>query len=150
MALNIRTDSGDEPDLMVEMNSTPLIDVMLVLLVMLIITIPIQLNSVNIELPASSAEPPQPPPVVRIDIAPTGQVRWDGEALPDQPTLLIRLQAAAAQPIQPEIHLHPDPHTKYDVVAAVLAASQRLGLQKIGLVNAQSGEAPPTPAAPRS
>lgn len=117
------------------MNITPLIDVLLVLLVMLIITIPIQLHTVNMELPAG-APPPQAtePVVVRIEVTAQNRLLWNAETLADPDALRQRLQAAAALAEQPEIHIHAHRSAKYDTVAAVLTAAQRLGLQKIGVV----------------
>ena len=134
----IRFDNGDradDPDAMVEMNITPLIDVMLVLLVMLIITIPIQLHSVNVEMPTGTP-PPQvvEPLVVKIEITRNNELLWNGVPVPDQRALESRLQSAAQLPEQPEIHVQPERAARYDTVAAVLTASQRLGLQKIGVV----------------
>ena len=133
MGIQIASEESDA-EVMVEMNTTPLIDVMLVLLVMLIITIPIQLHSVNLELPSASAPPPPvEPQVVKIDIVPGGQVLWNGEPLADREALDSKLAAAAAQGDAPEIHLRPDRGAKYDTVAGVLAAAQRHGLAKVGL-----------------
>ncbi|MGZ5785102.1 MAG: ExbD/TolR family protein [Ramlibacter sp.] len=128
-----------EQEVMVDINTTPLVDVLLVLLVMLIITIPIQLHSVNLEMPGANApQPPVEPQVVQIDVTPGGRFLWNGEALADRTELDARLQAAAAtQPEQPEIHLRPDRAAKYDAVAAALASAQRLGLTKIGLVGSE-------------
>jgi biopolymer transport protein ExbD len=117
------------------MNITPLIDVLLVLLVMLIITIPIQLHSVNMEMPAGL--PPAvtiEPLVVKIEITAQNRLLWNGELLAGRAILTQRLQAAAQLSQQPEIHILPDRSAKYDSVAAVLTASQQMGLQKIGLV----------------
>jgi biopolymer transport protein ExbD len=113
--------------------------VLLVLLVMLIITIPIQLHSVGMELPAG-APPPQAsvPLVVRIEVTAENQVLWDGQPLADRQDLFDHLKAAASLPEQPEIHLQAQGATKYDTVAAVLTASQRLGLQKIGVVGLEA------------
>jgi biopolymer transport protein ExbD len=111
--------------------------VLLVLLVMLIITIPIQLHSVNIEMPGSTPPPPVPPEVVQIDVTPAGSFLWNGEALPGRAELDVRLQQAAALPEQPEIHLRPNRAAKYEVVAAALASAQRSGLNKIGLVGSE-------------
>ena len=126
---------GDEPSVMAEMNITPLIDVMLVLLVMLIITIPIQLHAVNVEMPVG---PPPPvivePVVVVIGISAGDRLSWNGEPLPDQVTLLKRLQDAANQADPPEVHVQPDRMARYDSVAAVLSTSQRVGLPKVGVV----------------
>ena len=129
----------DEAEVMVEINTTPLVDVLLVLLVMLIITIPIQLHSVNIEMPGSNAPPPPvQPEVVLIDVTPAGTFTWNGEALATRADLDARLQQAAnAQPAQPEIHLRPNARAKYDAVAAALASAQRAGLTKIGIVGSE-------------
>jgi len=139
MGMNIGSSGGsEEPEVMMDVNTTPLIDVMLVLLVMLIITIPIQLHSVNLEMPSANAPPPQVEPViVRIDVVPGGGVLWNGELLADRAALDARLQAEAVKPEQPEIHLRPDRAARYDAVAAVLASAQRFGLAKIGIVGAE-------------
>jgi biopolymer transport protein ExbD len=126
---------GAEPDVMVDINTTPLIDVMLVLLIMLIITIPIQLHSVNLNMPAGNPPPPtKEPVVVTIDIDFDGTVLWNGEALPDRSVLEQRLQQAATQPDQPEVHIRPNKLVEYKSVAAVLASAQRLGVTKLGMV----------------
>jgi len=131
------SDRGDA-DMMVDINTTPLVDVLLVLLVMLIITIPIQLHSVNLEMPSPNApQPPTEPVIVQLDVTPAGDYRWNGEYIVSRDALEERLRDAAAQPDPPEIHLRPDAHAKYDAVAAALAAAQRLGLQKIGLVGSE-------------
>ena len=138
MAMNFDQGNSDDSSLMVEMNTTPLIDVMLVLLVMLIITIPIQLHAVNLEMPLG-VSPPQKvePVVVRIDVNAASQVLWNGELVPDRLSLDTRLQAAGAAAAQPEVHVHPDRTASYDVVAAVLASSQRFGLVKIGVLGSE-------------
>ncbi|MFZ4623655.1 MAG: ExbD/TolR family protein [Rhodoferax sp.] len=129
----------DQPELAASMNTTPLIDVLLVLLVMLIITIPVQLHSVNMELPAA-ALPPQTsvPLVVRIEVTADNQVLWNGQLLASRAALHQQLQAAAAQAGQPEIHVQAEPRVKYDTVAAVLTAAQRRGLEKIGVVGLEA------------
>ena len=131
--------ADSEEEVMADINTTPLVDVLLVLLVMLIITIPVQLHSVNLEMPGAHAPPPlAPPQVVQIDVTPGGMFLWNGEALADRAELDARLQTAAAtRPEQPEIHLRPDRAAKYDAVAAALASAQRLGLTKIGLVGSE-------------
>ncbi len=124
---------------MVDINTTPLVDVLLVLLVMLIITIPIQLHSINVEMPGKQAPPPLvEPQVVQLDVTPAGVFVWNGEPLADRAELESKLrEAAATQPEQPEIHLRPNRAAKYDHVAAALASAQRLGLTKIGLVGSE-------------
>ena len=123
----------DEP--MIEMNMTPLIDVMLVLIIMLIITIPIQNHAINLNMPAGNPPPLLAPPVVvTVDVGFDGTVLWDGVVVPDRPTLEAKLQAVAASPTQPELHLRPNKLAPYKSVAAVMASAQRLGVKKIGLI----------------
>jgi len=129
---------ADDADVMVDINTTPLVDVLLVLLVMLIITIPIQLHSVNLEMPSTNAPPPQTEPrIVQLEVTPAGDYTWNGEKLAGRDELEKRLRDASVQPDPPEIHLRPDGRAKYEVVAAALATAQRLGLQKIGLVGSE-------------
>jgi biopolymer transport protein ExbD len=136
MSMHIDTGNGSghaEP--FMDINTTPLIDVMLVLLVMLIITIPIQLHSVDLSLPAGKPPPVQREPViVRIDIDFDGTVLWNGEVVETRALLESRMTEAARQPEQPEIHIRPNKLVTYDRVAAVLASAQRLGLKKIGII----------------
>ena len=131
---------------MLDMNTTPLIDVMLVLRVMLIITIPIQLHSVNMNLPKPAANVHlTKPQVIKIDINASNQIVWNGEVLSDkallQPLLDKASKASAAVDEQPEIHIKPSDTAKYESVAAVLAAAQRAGLKKIGIVSVSGGGA---------
>ena len=134
MAMSLNT-GGGEPDVMVDINTTPLIDVMLVLLIMLIITIPIQLHSVNLNMPAGNPPPPTAEPVVvTIDIDFDGTVLWNGEALADRTALENKLAQAAAIPDQPEVHIRPNKLVEYKSVATVLASAQRLGVTKLGMV----------------
>ena len=134
MGMNLGAGAGDEPEVMMDINTTPLIDVMLVLIIMLIITIPVQLHAVNLNMPQPSAQPPAPPKAVQLDIDARGVVHWDGEPLPDRAALEARLQAAATQPEQPELHVRADGAADYGVVAMVLASAQRLGLTRLGMV----------------
>jgi biopolymer transport protein ExbD len=139
MAMNVGSGSAtSDPDVMMDINTTPLIDVMLVLLVMLIITIPIQLHSVNLNMPTGNPPPPLVlPEVVKIDIDPSSVVYWNGLPVPDRAALEENLKAASAQAVQPELHLRPDKNAKYAVVAGVMASAQRLGLTKIGIVGSE-------------
>ena len=135
MAMAVGSPGGGDPEVMVDINTTPLIDVMLVLLIMLIITIPIQMHAVNLNLPqGKSTPPPTPPEVVRIDVDFDGTVLWNGEKVADRPTLERKLTAVAAQAVQPEVHLRPDKLADYASVAAVMASAQRLGVTKFGLI----------------
>ena len=133
------SESGSEPEIMSEINTTPLIDVMLVLLIMLIITIPIQLHAVNLNLPSASQSPAKqvPPEVVRIDIDASGGVRWNGELLADKSAIEHHLDQASAQSVKPELHVRPDKRVAYRTVAYVLAAVQRHGLTKVGIAGGE-------------
>jgi biopolymer transport protein ExbD len=122
---------------MVDINTTPLIDVMLVLLIMLIITIPIQTHAVKLNMPVGNPPPPlEPPVVVTLDIDFDGTVTWNGETV-DDAALNSRFRAAAAQPVQPEFHIRPNKLVTYKYVAHVMAAAQRDGVTKIGLIGAE-------------
>lgn len=121
-----------------DINTTPLIDVMLVLLIMLIITIPAQLHSVNLDLPAAaSAAKKVDPVVVRIDIDAQSVIHWNGEALDSREALESRLGEASRQQPQPEMHIRSDAKAKYAAVASVMASAQRLGLNKLGIVGSE-------------
>ena len=134
MAMNVGSSSG-ENEVMVEMNTTPLIDVMLVMLVMLIVTIPIQTHAVKLDMPQPNTKPPLiPPTIVELAVDFDGTISWDGRAV-DFPTLEAYFQQESAKgDTQDEIHLRPNRLAKYDTVAKVLAAAQRLGVTKIGFV----------------
>lgn len=138
MGMNIPSGSGsDEPEVMMEMNTTPLIDVMLVLLVMLIITIPIQLHSVEMALPIGT--PPTnlaKPEKVQIDIDAKSVIYWQG--LPISNTELeANMDVAGKLPLQPEVHIRPDRNAQYAVFANVLASSKRKGLTKMAVIGSE-------------
>ena len=137
MGMNVGSSGGDaDGEVMVDINTTPLIDVMLVLLIMFIITIPIQTHAVkmNMPVPNNAAPPPKPPTIIRIDLDFDGTIGWNGEVIPDRATLEQRLQQVAAEPDQPEVHLRPNKLVTYKYVAMVMASAQRLGVTKIGIV----------------
>ena len=136
MAMKIGSGGGtQDPDVMVDINRTPLIDVMLVLLIMLIITIPIQTHAVKLNMPIGTPPPPPvPPEVVTIEVDFDGTLIWNGRVVPNRQELEERLRAAAEMPVQPEVHLRPNKLVKYESVAMVMASAQRLGLKKIGLI----------------
>jgi biopolymer transport protein ExbD len=136
MAMSVGPAIGaSEPEMMIDINTTPLIDVMLVLLIMLIITIPMQTHAVKLNLPNANTPPPLvQPQVVEVDIDFDGTISWNGTIVPDRQTLDADLSGLAAQPDQPELHVRPDKLTDYKYVAEVLATAQRLGVQKIGII----------------
>ncbi|MEO7761178.1 MAG: biopolymer transporter ExbD [Casimicrobiaceae bacterium] len=137
MSMNVGG-GGDAEDVMIDINTTPLIDVMLVLLIMLIITIPIQFHAVNMDMPIGNPPPPLvKPEVVKIDIDPMSVVYWNGEVVASHAELESRMNAAAKQTVQPEVHLRPNKASKYDVVAGVMASAQRIGLNKIGIIGSE-------------
>ncbi|MGV2288230.1 biopolymer transporter ExbD [Trinickia sp. YCB016] len=136
MGMNVGSSGGSgEPDVMVDINTTPLIDVMLVLLIMLIITIPIQMHAVKMNLPVGNPPPPPvQPEVVQIDIDFDGTMTWNGTPITSSTMLESKFQQVAAEPDQAEIHLRPNKLVPYKDVAAVMAAAQREGATKIGLI----------------
>ena len=136
MSMSLGSSSGSgEPEMMIEMNTTPLIDVMLVLLIMLIITIPIQTHAVKLNMPTGNqAAPLTPPVIVRIEVDFDGTILWDGQIVPGREALQAKLRGIAEQPEQPEVHLRPNKLVTYKSVAMVMAEAQRLGVTKIGLV----------------
>ncbi|MDP3614717.1 MAG: biopolymer transporter ExbD, partial [Rubrivivax sp.] len=126
MGMNVGSSGGDgEPEVMMDINTTPLIDVMLVLLIMFIITIPIQTHAVkmNMPVPSNAAPPPTPPEIVRIDVDFDGTIGWNGEVIQpgDRGAIEARLAVVAAQPDQPEVHLRPNKLVEYKHVAMIMA-----------------------------
>jgi biopolymer transport protein ExbD len=139
MAMNVGSANADDSgDVMVDINTTPLIDVMLVLLIMFIITIPIQTHAVKMNMPTpnNAAPPPKPPEIIRIDVDFDGTIGWNGEVIQagDRAAIESHLAAVAAQADQPEVHLRPNKLVTYKHVAMIMATAQRLGVTKIGIV----------------
>ncbi|MBY0573435.1 MAG: biopolymer transporter ExbD [Undibacterium sp.] len=133
MSMNMSSGSGDaEP--MMEMNMTPMIDVMLVLIIMFITTLPIANNAVNLNMPTGNPPPnPVPPVVVKVDVDFDGTMSWNGEVV-NRTQLEERFVAAAATNPQPEVQLQPNKLVPYKNVAAVLAAAQSRGITKMGII----------------
>ncbi len=133
MAMSGGTEDG-EP--MGEMNTTPLIDVMLVLLIMFIITIPIQTHAVKIDLPVNSDQntpPPIDPIKNKVSVDPAGTITWNGSPI-DIVTLRLYLDRTKAMSPEPELHVQPDAQARYNVVDNVLAVIKRSGVTKMGFV----------------
>ncbi len=139
MGMNVGSSgAGSEPEVMMDINTTPLIDVMLVLLVMLIITIPIQLHAVNLNLPVGTPPPSDvKPEVVKIDVDAKSVVHWQGVPVASGADLEQKMNEVAALTVQPEVHLRPDRQARYEVVASILAATKRSGLTKIGVIGSE-------------
>ncbi|WP_312512239.1 biopolymer transporter ExbD [Massilia sp.] len=137
MGMNVGSGSSQaaDPEPMMEMNMTPLIDVLLVLIIMMIITIPKQNHSVNLNMPIGNPPPmTEKPVVVTIDVDFDGTIIWDGETIPNRAALEAKMNSVAAMANQPEVHLRPNKLVEYKVVAGVMATAQRLGVTKIGMV----------------
>ncbi len=125
---------GDEGEVMSEINMTPLVDVMLVLLIIFIITVPVINHAVKLDLPKASSQPQEiKPEKVQVSVRADGSLAWNGESL-DADALESRLAASAARQPQPELHLQVDRHAEYDHVARLLAAASRNGLGKVAFV----------------
>ncbi len=123
---------------MCDINTTPLIDIMLVLLITLIVTLPRMTDAVKLDMPPPNPNQPPPtvqPEVINLDIYYGGAIAWNGVPVKSFDDLDAQFKQAAAENPQPELHLNPDGHAKYDTVAQVLASAQRNHLEKIGFVN---------------
>ncbi len=135
MSMSVGESDGDS---ICDINTTPLIDVMLVLLIMLILTLPVMNHAVKLDMP-NSANPPPPPPVqpetIELEIYSDGTIVWNGNTVPDIRTLEGYFQNEQGKDPQPEIHLRPDRRSRYDVTAKVLAAAQRNHMKRIGFTN---------------
>ena len=135
MGMRVGSDSTHEDEGIVDINTTPLIDVMLVLLIMLIITIPLQTHSVAIDLPQGNPPPStEQPKLVTVSIGYDNSISWNNEPITSEAALQAHFEAAAAMPDQPEMHIHPDRLADYKTVAHVMADAQRLGMTKLGIV----------------
>jgi biopolymer transport protein ExbD len=139
MGMNLGSGSGSgEPEVMMDINTTPLIDVMLVLLIMLIITIPAQLHTVNMDMPVSKpAAKKVDPVVVKIEVDANSVINWNGKPVATRAELDLKLQEAYQMQPQPELHIRSHAKAKYEAVAAVLANAQRIGLTKLGIVGSE-------------
>jgi biopolymer transport protein ExbD len=132
--------SSDDSDFNTTINVVPLVDIMLVLLIIFIITLPVMTHAVKIDLPRATNDPPpdHPPPVLNIDVQYDGSVMLNGNAV-SMSELSSYVKGAAANDPQPDVHLAIDRRTKYEYAADVLFTVQRGGLKKIGFVADSSG-----------
>ena len=136
MSMSVSGDGGGDDEPMVEMNTTPLIDVMLVLLIMFIITIPVMTHAVKLDMPRPNDAPPPPvkPEVIDVEIDFDGTILWNGTPVGID-AIEGYFRTEAQKDPQPELHLRPDKRSRYDVTARVLASAQRNRMKKIGFVN---------------
>ena len=137
MSMNVGTADGDDGD--EEMNSTinttPLVDVMLVLLIIFMITVPAITQSVKLELPKERNVPTQTKPEnIIVAVNRDGEVHWGVERLPDIETLVTRLKLVAVKEPQPEVHIRGDAEVRYESVGRVVVACQRAGIMKVGFI----------------
>ena len=124
----------DADEVMNEINMTPLVDVMLVLLIIFIITVPVMKHSVNVDLPRATNQPELiKPETVRLSVAADGKYFWNGAPVADE-ELFPLLQTEAAKKPQPDLHIRGDKEVRYERVAQAMAAAQRAGVRKIGFV----------------
>ena len=133
MAMSVGGGGDDEP--MMDINTTPLIDVMLVLLIVFMITIPVITHTVPLELPKVRNLATQTKPEnVNISVNGDGQIYLNLQLIPDTNALLERLKTAAVQKPQPEVHVRADQATRYEYVGRVILTAQRAGIQKVGFI----------------
>ena len=135
MGMNVGSNKDDD-DVMLDVNMTPLIDVMLVLLIMFIITIPIPNNSINIDLPNGAPPPPtneKPPEPITLRIDAQGKLFWNCQPVENKQALEVLFAGVAQKSDQDQIKVQPDKMSEYKDVAMVMAAAQRLNVKKIGI-----------------
>ena len=124
----------DADEVMNEINMTPLVDVMLVLLIIFIITVPVMKHSVNVDLPKAQNLPEETKPeTIRLTVDADGKYHWNEFAITDE-DLVRQLEAEAAKEPQPDLHIRGDKNVRYERVAQAMAAAQRAGVRKIGFV----------------
>ena len=139
MGMSVGT--GGENDPMIEMNTTPLIDVMLVLLIMIIVTLPIMTHAVKLDMPRpDNTVPDVQPELIEIVIDYDGTILWNGTPVPNIDTLERYFKSEAAKIPQPQVAIRPDAHAKYDYVVQVLASAQRNSIEKMGLIGNEQFE----------
>ena len=135
MAMNVGTSEGGEDEAISTINTTPLVDVMLVLLIIFLITIPVVKQSVGVKLPEETNIPRQTKPEnIEIAVTRDGDVYWGMQLVRDNEELVNRLKKIATQQPQPEVHIRGDQTGRYEFVGRVVFAAQRAGIQKVGFV----------------
>jgi len=137
MGMSISTGGGpgEDEEPLSAINTTPLVDVMLVLLIIFLITVPVITQSVKVDLPRAANIPTQTKPEnVNIAVDADGNVFWNTGLVPTPEALLERLKAVAVMDPQPEIHVRGDKHTKYENIGRVIVLCQRSGIQKVGFI----------------
>ena len=135
MAMNVGSSGGDEDEFNSSINTTPLVDVMLVLLIIFLITIPVVTKTVQVELPKETNVPTQTKPEnINISVDKEGNIYWNDKAVPDAANLLDKMKEVAVKDPQPEVHIRGDANTRYESVGRVVFICQRAGIAKIGFI----------------
>lgn len=126
---------GEEGGMMAEINTTPLVDVMLVLLIIFLITVPVITKTINLQLPHAVNIPTETKPEnITIAVDPNGHYFWNDKAIPDQDAMLERLKAIAVMKPQPEVHVRADKNVRYEYVGRLVVLTQRAGILKVGFI----------------
>ena len=134
MGMNVSSD-GDEDELISAINTTPLVDIMLVLLIIFLITVPVAIHTVPVKLPEEKNTPYTNTPInIQLAVNKTGDIFWNEKYVADKATLLSRLQAEAKKRPQPEVHIRGDQLTKYEAIDEVISAAKQAGIGKIAFV----------------
>jgi biopolymer transport protein ExbD len=135
MAMSLGSPDGDEDEVIGTINTTPLVDVMLVLLIIFLITIPVVTHTVPVKLPNEINQPYKTKPEnVNLAINKDGDIFWNEQSVPDTTVLLDRLKKLAVQVPQPEVHIRGDQNVRYEFVGRVILTSQRAGIAKVGFI----------------
>ncbi|CAD6532180.1 ExbD/TolR family protein [Paraburkholderia metrosideri] len=133
MAINVKQD-GDDDEVIAAINTTPLVDVMLVLLIIFLITIPVVTHTVPVQLPKETVNPLQTrPDSIEIAVNKDGDFFWNEKRV-DAPTLLARLKLASVKAPQPEVHVRGDQTTRYEAIGRVVTACERAGISKVSFI----------------
>ncbi len=135
MAMNVGSEGGEEDEVVSTINTTPLVDVMLVMLIIFLITIPVVTQTIPVKLPDEANQPTQTKPeniVIAVDAE--GQVYWNTAPVPDLNALLEKLKMEAVKVPQPEVHIRGDREVRYQSVGEVVVTCQRAGIAKIGFI----------------
>ncbi|MDE2252449.1 MAG: biopolymer transporter ExbD [Gammaproteobacteria bacterium] len=135
MSMNVKSDDEEEHGIMSEINTTPLVDIMLVLLIIFLITIPIITKTVPLTLPKVANIPTKTKPEnITISVDPQGQIWWNGQLVPDRDALIKKVVVEAVKVPQPEVHIRGDAGVRYEAIGRTLYAIQRGGLTKVGFI----------------
>ena len=140
MSMSVQQEGGGDEAPMSEINTTPLVDVMLVLLIVFMITIPVITHTVPVELPkVHNVATETKPENVNLSVNKEGQVFWNQSLVPDSAALLERLKGVAVLQPQPEVHVRADKETRYEHVGRTILTAQRAGIMKVGFITEPGG-----------